>query len=101
MASACIEVKHYGSYLVEAYLRLVVAVGSYVSLCVVVAEEHVVNGEGCAVARAGEHRAAPAQDVQNSGIALQGVRRKAGDGHPAAQKPFIILASVGCTDISI
>ena len=47
VTSACIEVKHYGSYLVEAYLRLVVTVGSYVSLCVVVAEEHVVYGEGC------------------------------------------------------
>ena len=42
--------------------------------------------KGDAVARAGEHRAAPAQDVQNGGIALQGVRRKAGDGHPAAHR---------------
>ena len=42
--------------------------------------------KGDAVAFAGEHRAAPAQDVQNGGIALQSVRRKAGDGHPAAHR---------------
>ena len=50
---------------------------------------HPMQGRFCkgdAVARAGEHRAAPAQDVQNGGIALQGVRRKAGDGHPAAHR---------------
>ena len=48
---------------------------------------HPMQGSFCkgdAVAFAGEHRAAPAQDVQNGSIALQGVRRKAGDSHPAA-----------------
>ena len=40
--------------------------------------------KGDAVAFTGEHRAAPAQDVQNSGIALQGIRCKAGDGHSTA-----------------
>ena len=50
---------------------------------------HPVQGRFCkgdAVAFTGEHRAAPAQDVQNGGIALQGIRRKAGDGHPAAHR---------------
>ena len=50
---------------------------------------HPMQGRFCkgdAVAFAGEHRAAPAQDVQNGGIALQSVRRKAGDGHPAAHR---------------
>ena len=42
--------------------------------------------KGDAVAFAGEHRAAPAQNVQNGSVALQGVRRKAGDGHPAAHR---------------
>ena len=42
--------------------------------------------KGDAVACAGEHRAASAQDVQNGSIALQGVRRKAGDGHSTAHR---------------
>ena len=42
--------------------------------------------KGDAVARTSEHRAAPAQNVQNGSIALQSIRRKAGDGHPAAHR---------------
>ena len=40
-----------------------------------------------ALCRAGKHRTAPAQDVQNGGVSLQGVRGKAGDGHAAARGP--------------
>ena len=50
---------------------------------------HPVQGSFCkgdAVAFAGEHRATPAQNVQNGSIALQSIRRKAGDGQPAAHR---------------